>query len=75
MRDPGLWLLFLEGGTTCCDWPVGLERAHGAEWGHGQRGCGRSGAEEFGRDVEERKVEEETLTRGPGLSAAGQCVR
>jgi len=34
-------------------WPVGHGRAHGAERGHGQRGCGRSGAEEFGREVEE----------------------
>ena len=55
--------------------PVDLGRACGAERGHGQWGCGRSGAEEFGREVEERKVEEEMLMRGPGLSAAGRRVR
>ena len=69
MRDPGLRLLFLEGGTTCCDWPVGLERAHGAEWGHGQRGCGRSGAGESGARWKKGRW---TLTRGVAVSATGE---
>jgi hypothetical protein len=54
---------------------VSLGRAHGAERGHGQRGCGRSGAEEFGREVEERKGKGWALTRGVTLSEEESYAR